>query len=212
MSQPAGNCPNCGAPVRFLWSMAVQTTCEFCKSILVRVDIDLKKVGEVAALPPDPSPIQITTEGTFNNKPFLVVGRIIYDWEQGSWNEWHIVFNDGASGWLSDAQLEYAVSFLTPPPTVLPRAEQVQRGAIFQWNNNSYQVTSITKAHYRGVQGELPFEYWDKTECVFADLRSASALFGTIDYTEDPPLLFLGQSVEYDDLKLKNVKQFEGWS
>ena len=50
MSAPAANCPSCGAPVKFLWSSAVQTTCEFCHSILVRTDVDLKKVGEVADL------------------------------------------------------------------------------------------------------------------------------------------------------------------
>ncbi len=100
MSAPAANCPNCGAPVKFLWSSAVQTTCEFCHSILVRTDVDLKKVGEVADLPPDASPIQIGTEGAYQNKSFVVVGRIIYEYEQGGWNEWHIVYNDGSSGWL----------------------------------------------------------------------------------------------------------------
>ena len=68
MSAPAANCPNCGAPVTFRWSSAVQTTCEFCHSILVRTDVDLKKVGEVADLPPDASPIQIGTEGAYQNK------------------------------------------------------------------------------------------------------------------------------------------------
>ena len=34
MSQPASNCPNCGATIRFRFSSAVQTVCEFCKSIL----------------------------------------------------------------------------------------------------------------------------------------------------------------------------------
>ena len=72
-------------------------------------------------------------------------------------------------------------------------------------------VTTITKAHYGGVEGELPFEYWDKTEMVFADLRSASRGFGTIDYSEDPPLFFLGEAVEFDELKLRNLREFEGW-
>ena len=36
MSERVANCPNCGAPIKFLWSSAVQTTCEFCHSILVR--------------------------------------------------------------------------------------------------------------------------------------------------------------------------------
>ena len=64
MSSPVANCPNCGAPVVFRWSSAVQTTCEFCHSILVRTDVDLQKVGEVGDLPPDASPIQIGSEGT----------------------------------------------------------------------------------------------------------------------------------------------------
>jgi hypothetical protein len=210
MSMPAANCPSCGAPVKFLWSSAVQTTCEFCQSILVRTDVDLKKVGVVADLPPDASPIQIGTEGAYQNKSFVVVGRIIYEYEQGGWNEWHIVFNDGSSGWLADAQLEYDLSWLAKPEQPLPA--NTSKGQAFQWKNGSYQVTSVTKAHYKGVQGELPFEYWDKSDLLFADLRTTTGDFGTIDYSENPPLLFLGRAVEFDDLHLKNLREFEGWT
>src|ERR1700687_6158351 len=98
MSAPTATCPSCGAPVVFRWSSAVQTTCEFCHSILVRTDVDLQRVGEVADLPPDSSPIQIGTEGTYQNKTFVVVGRIMYEYEQGGWNESNIVFSEGSSG------------------------------------------------------------------------------------------------------------------
>ncbi len=114
MTQPTATCPNCGAQVVFRWSSSVQTVCEYCKSILVRTDVDLKKVGEVADLPPDSSPIQIGTEGSYNHKAFTAIGRIIYEYEQGNWNEWHLMLNDGTSGWLSDAQDEYAISFAAP--------------------------------------------------------------------------------------------------
>ncbi|MBI1788866.1 MAG: DUF4178 domain-containing protein [Acidobacteria bacterium] len=212
MSSRTANCPNCGAQIRFLWSSAVQTTCEFCRSILVRHDLDLERVGEVADLPPDSSPIQIATEGVFRNKPFLVVGRIVYDYEAGSWNEWHVVFNDGSSGWVSDAQLEYAVSFLTPAPTPLPAQDKVTRDTKFNWSGTVYQVTSVTSARYRGVEGELPFEYWDKELVAFADLRTEGGRFGTIDYSDSQPLLFLGEAVEFEDLRFRNLRQFEGWS
>ena len=49
-----------------------------------------------------------------------VAGRIVYEYDDGGWNEWHLVFADGASGWLSDAQAEYAVSTLVTPPGPLP--------------------------------------------------------------------------------------------
>jgi len=211
MSHVKAFCPNCGAPVEFLWSSAVQTTCEFCKSILVRRDVSLERVGQVADLPPDVSPIQILTEGLYRGKSFQVVGRILYEYELGGWNEWHCVYNDGTSGWLSDAQAEYAVSFLVQPPAPLPPADRIARGGTFHWNGTLYQVTTITRARYVGVQGELPFEYWDKSAALFADLGTPDARFGAIDYTENPPLLFLGESVGFDSLKLKNLREFEGW-
>ncbi len=212
MSQPTANCPNCGAPIRFLWSSAVQTTCEYCHSILVRTDVDLKKVGEVADLPRDASPVQIGTEGMFNKKAFVIVGRIIYGYDQGNWNEWHFVTNDGASGWLSDAMLDYAVSFLAQSKEGIPSRDQLYAGKTVQLNGVSYEVTSVTNAQYLGVQGELPFEYWDKNVCSFIDLRTPDARFATLDFSEDPALLFTGQAVTYQDLNLKNVKLFEGWS
>lgn len=211
MSRRIANCPNCGAPVKFVWSGAIQTTCEFCSSILVRHDEDLAKVGEVADLPEDASPIQLLTEGVYRGKSFQVIGRIIYQYELGSWNEWHLIFNDSTSGWLSDAQLEYAISFLVQPNNPLPSDEDALRGRTLTFGQTEYQITSRTTAVYKGVQGELPFEFWDKSRMLFVDLRSADGKFGTIDYSEDEPLLFLGEPVEFAALNLKNVRQFEGW-
>jgi hypothetical protein len=209
MTQPAANCPNCGAKITFRWSGSVQTVCDFCKSILIRRDLDLQKVGKVADLPPNSSPVQIGTEGMFGKRSFAVTGRIIYEYDQGNWNEWHFVTNDGTSGWLSDAQLSYAVTFPAPVES-LPRECEV--GQQYTWNGEAYVVSTITKAHYCGVDGELPFQYWDKSDVVFVDLMSRSEKFATIDYSEDPPLLFLGESVAFEDLNLKNLRSFEGWS
>ena len=92
----------------------------------MRTDVDLRKVGSVADLPRDGSPIQIGTEGTYRHRSFTAIGRIIYEYDQGTWNEWHLVMSDGTSGWLSDAQAEYAVTFAAPGRQ-LPAAGAVQR-------------------------------------------------------------------------------------
>src|SRR5262249_488995 len=163
MSAPQSNCPSCGAPVQFRWSSAVQTVCPFCRSILVRDDLKLENVGVVADLPPDPSPICLMTEGVYRGKSFQVIGRILYEWDDGAWNEWHIGFSDGTSGWLSDAQLQYAISFRADPRTPLPPAEQVFPGKRLPFGQIEYQVSTITTALYKGVEGELPFAYYDKS-------------------------------------------------
>jgi len=210
MTQPAANCPNCGAKIVFRWSSSVQTVCEYCKSILVRADVDLKKVGQVADLPPDGSPIQLNTEGIYRSKSFVVVGRIVYEYDQGAWNEWHVMMNDGTSAWLSDAQQEYAFSFSTKAPN-LPAAAKVDVGQQFDWQGHRYTVSVITPAHFRGVEGELPFQYWDKDEVTFIDLRSETGKFATLDYSDPEPALYLGEFVEFEQLKLKNLRSFEGW-
>lgn len=197
--------------MRFRFAQAVQTVCEYCRSILVRHDVALDKVGVSAAVPDNSSPILLGTEGVFRDKSFVVSGRIVYEYELGGWNEWYIVFSDGTGGWLSDAQLEYAVTFLAKPESPLPKRGESQRGTRYFWNGASFEVTSLTLARYRGVEGDLPFEYWDKTAVWFLDLRTQDARFATIDYSEEPPLLFLGEAVEFESLKLRNLREYEGW-
>jgi hypothetical protein len=211
MSGRTAQCPSCGAPIQFAWSSAVQAACQYCKAVLVRHDVNLEKVGEVADLPPDSSAIQIYSEGIFDNKRFTVIGRIRYEWEQGNWNEWHLLFADQSSGWLSDAQAEYAISFLVPQAPQFPPADELPLGRVFQLQNVNFMVTHLTRVRYVGFEGELPFQTGDRSEFLTADLRTQDARFGTIDYSETPPLLFLGHFVDFDTLKMTNLREFEGW-
>lgn len=211
MTRPRANCPNCGAPVEFQWSSSVQTVCTYCRSILVRTDVDLTKVGTVADLPPDSSPIQLCTEGSYRNRAFVVGGRIVYEYDQGTWSEWHIVLNDGRSGWLSDAQAQYAVSFASTQ-TNLPASTTISVGSRFTWDGMLYTATTITRARYRGVEGELPFQYWGKESSLFVDLRTSSTGFATLDYSDPEPKLYIGEAVDFDDLRLRNLRSFEEWS
>ncbi len=211
MNGRIANCPGCGAPVKFAWSSAVQSACPFCRAIIVRHDVDLEKVGEVADLPQDASPIQIMASGQFDNRAFTVIGRIRYEWAQGSWNEWHLLFSDQSSGWLSDAQLEYAVSSRVESKEKFPAPDDLPRGRVFQLGGAQYMVTHLTRARYVGFEGELPFRTSEREEILFADLRTNDGRFGTIDYSEEPPLLYLGRSVNFAELKLQGLREFEGW-
>jgi len=141
----------------------------------------------------------------------MVAGRIVYEYDQGTWNEWHVVLNNGASAWLSDAQDQYAVTAVSNQ-TNLPEKSSVRVGSRFTWNGVTYTATTITEAHYRGVEGELPFQYWGKQQSLFIDLRTADAAFATLDYSDSQPVLYLGESVDFDELHLKNLREFEGWS
>jgi Domain of unknown function (DUF4178) len=210
MTSRSGRCPNCGAPIDFKWSSSVQAVCEHCRSVVVRTDVDLKAVGTVADLPVDASPIRLLTEGRYGDKRFVVAGRIIYQYEQGNWNEWRIVLDGGGDGWLADAQNELTVSFRVDIRN-LPASTEAPLGRSFAWNNTQFTVVSRTRAHYAGVEGELPFEYWDKTDVDFIDLRSTHLDFATLDYSDPAPVLYIGRAVDVDELNLRNLRMFEGW-
>ncbi len=214
MTAPASRtaaCPNCGAPVRFLWAQAVQTTCAFCKSVLVRHDLDLALVGKQAMFPDTGSPIQIGTEGKWRGESFLVVGRIAYAWARGRWNEWHCRTTRGGTIWLSDAQLEFAITVETVPDHDLPDPNTARVGESFFWGNHAYDVATMTHASYLGTEGELPFTSYTRDTSLFIDLLNDSGLLATVDFSGDTPVLYLGEYCDFESLELKHVREFEGW-
>lgn len=205
MTRPAAQCPSCGAPVEFRWADAVQTVCPYCSSVLVRHDVALERVGQISAPPSADSRIQLGTRGELRGRPFTVVGRIAYAWERGAWNEWHVI-SEGRSAWLAEADGELSMTVLAEG-AALPPAEAVRVGDEVRWNGAPLWVTEVVRAHYAGTEGELPFAYWNKDEILFADLRSEDGRVGTIDYSETPPLLFGGERVEWDALKLTELRE-----
>jgi Domain of unknown function (DUF4178) len=206
-------CPGCGATIVFRWSSAVQTVCPYCQSVLVRRDLDLEKVGTVSDLPPTTSPIQLGTEGKWGKDSFLVVGRIIYAYDRGGWNEWHLRTTSGTSAWLSDAQGDLAVSTPAADHVEIPEAEKLKVGQSYSIDGAIFRVASLTRARYAGIEGELPFESWDRSEALFADLDAEgdAPRFATIDYSDDTPVAYVGTYVELEELHARNLRQFEGW-
>ncbi len=173
----------------------------------MRHGTDLEKVGKVSEPPPTTSPVQLGTRGRYEGRGFTVVGRIVYGYERGGWSEWHLVFDDGRSGWLSDAMLEYSVSFLAEDAGPLPYEDQVARGLKLELLGDTYEVTDTTPARYLSTEGELPWEYHDRSDLTFADLKSSDGKIVTLDYSEDPPLVFAGEYVGFDDLSFEHLRE-----
>ena len=88
------------------------------------------------------------------------------------------IYNDGSSGWLSDAQLEYDLSWLTPAS----RASACVRtrwsgGREFTWMSQTFRSRRSRARIIRAYRASCPFQYWDKKELLFADLRTAVRRF-----------------------------------
>ena len=201
MSQPAANCPNCGALVQFRWSGAVQTTCEFCRSILVRRDVDLKKVGEVADLPRDASPIQIGTEGDLSEQSLQCRGPHSLRIRTGRLERVAHRLQRRRQRLARGRQLEYDLLMVHPASGAVAGSRSNPSGAL-SMERQTYDVTSRTHAPTTGVARRAAVRILGQARsCSSRISGTTSGDFATIDYSEAPPLLFLGRAVEFDDLQ-----------
>lgn len=200
------SCPSCGAPVVFKSASSVFAVCEYCQSTLVRHDQTLEDIGKMAALVEDRSPLQLGAEGLYKGVHFALIGRIQIKYSQGVWNEWHLMFDDMRTGWLSEAAGEYVLTFTQFVPDALPRFEDLKIGERFVLASQTWTVSNIENAECIAGQGELPFKVGAGYPVSAVDLRNG-ANFATLDYSETPPLFFVGEAVDFKSLKMANLRE-----
>jgi hypothetical protein len=200
------SCPSCGAPVVFRSGASLYAVCEFCRSTLLRHGDDLENLGRMADLLEDASLIQIGTEGKFRGVHFGVIGRIQLKHESGLWNEWHILFDDGRAAWLSEAGGEYVVSAQVAVNEAIPPFEALAPEMAVTLAGRSFTVTNLETAHCISGQGELPFKVEAGYNVNAADMRGNDR-FLTLDYSETPPLVFVGHAATFNDLNFANLRE-----
>jgi hypothetical protein len=174
--------------------------------------MDVENIGKMAALMEDGSPLQLGSRGEYQGVSFSIVGRIQLRFDRGIWNEWYLTFNDGRDGWLGEAQGTYAVSFHKKTDQDLPEFEQLKPGNKMELQGQVFHVQNVEHARCIAGQGELPFRVNAGYDAPVADLLGADGAFATLDYSEDRPLVFVGEYVEFDDLRFSNLRTLEGWS
>lgn len=206
------SCPACAAEIQFKSSISVFGVCSFCNSMVVRHDMNLENLGKMAELPPDSSPLQIGTRGSFEGKQFELVGRLKLSWNDGVWNEWYALFNDGNEGWVADAQGFYMVSFRLDDTKSVPEEKNIFAGRTFPLvNGQNFQVDDIKQATCIGSEGELPIKGPKGRKSTSIDLSGPDNQFACIEYSNDGIRLYLGKYVDFEKLALTSLRQIDGW-
>jgi hypothetical protein len=194
-------CPSCGAKVSLRASQSTAAVCGFCKSTLVRDADALKRIGVQGELLEDYARVQVGTGGRFEGRAFSVVGRIQLRYAEGAWNEWHVLFEDGTNGWLSEAGGQYAVTFDTGAAKGAPTFEALVPGMTVGIGGEAHTLTDRRTARCTAAEGELPFPADSRWEAKVADLRAGDRLL-TLDYSEgEPPKLYRGTAVSLESLQ-----------
>ncbi len=215
-------CPGCGAPVNFFSAQSTHAVCGYCQSTVVRNGETLSRIGKMAELFDDHSPLQLQTSGVWargvggaEKKAFTLVGRLQYKYAEGTWTEWHAVLVDGTSAFLSEDNGAYV--FTTPLESMpgLPEAAVLTVGKRIRLSGKPFSVASNQTVQLISAQGELPRLPELGREFAMVELRSegtgaigrAEAEVFSIDYSTQPPSLSIGTSVLLEDLQLTGLRE-----
>ncbi|QBE63726.1 DUF4178 domain-containing protein [Pseudoduganella lutea] len=194
------SCPSCGAEVRFRSHAAVMAVCEYCRTGVLKDPGSVGDLGKIAEVLEDYSPIQLGTSGTWSSRPFTVVGRLQLRYDDGFWNEWYLLFDDGATGWLGEASGQFTMTAAREAGGPLPAFTDLRPGEHVTLATQRWTVADVRTARCTGGQGELPFRVGEGWQAKVADLRAGSA-FMTLDYSDgEQPVVYAGGAVKLDNL------------
>ncbi|RZI84997.1 MAG: DUF4178 domain-containing protein [Rubrivivax sp.] len=182
--------------------------CSYCRSTLVRDGESLRRIGQSAELFNDHSPLQLGVTGRYQGEGFALVGRLQMASEGGTWNEWHALFDNGRSGWLSEDNGGHVIGFDTatsgqPIPFDWTQSKPGQSAVI---DGRAWTVASVVNAGIQAAQGELAFLPDFKRRLTVVELRNPQGEVLSLDTRDDPPKRSLGRAVELSQLALVGLR------
>jgi hypothetical protein len=208
---PKVACPSCGGELKFQSSISVFTVCPYCRSMIVRHDLDLENLGTMAQLQEDASPLQLGTQGNYKGDRFTLIGRIRQAWSDGFWDEWFAIFESGKHGWLAEAQGFYMVSFEVEDPGNLPELKSLRPDAEVRIKTMIYEVDDIKEVSCEASEGELPFQSPSGRKSTSVDLSGPKKAFLNLFYDADGTHLSMGEYIDFQNLEFSSLKVIDGW-
>ena len=199
-------CPGCGAPVEFRSAQSTHAVCSFCRSTVVRDGDTLSRLGKMAELFDDHSPLQLMTSGRWQAKDFTLVGRLQYKGPSGTWAEWSVLFDDGGVALLAEDNGAYVFALPAAAERELPAAVRLRVGSTTAIGGKTFSIASNEDVALISAQGELPKLPPLDQPFAMVELRSDDGEVLSVDYGMAPPALSRGRSVRLDELKLTGLR------
>jgi predicted RNA-binding Zn-ribbon protein involved in translation (DUF1610 family) len=204
MSTRSAACPGCGAEIVFRNAATLFVVCPSCGCASFRRDLKLEKIGKVAEVAPIDSPIALHATGRIDERRFTVVGQLQLDHGAGPWNEWCLLFDDGATGWLAEAQGQLLFTVAVDVAVAATWSQVAAGRAVDLGSHGSWIVAERGSGRLTAARGELASAALPGSVVHYADLSGPGDGFGTLDFGEGErcEAVYLGRRVGQDDLDL----------
>ena len=196
------HCPACGVSLDADERFAHLVTCPWCHSSFILDEHAARVTGEMAVLPPTPSPFVLGATGRIMDRAFTIVGRVRYGWGQGYWDEWFLGFEDGSMAWISEDEGNFTLeSWSEATEAPIEYADATPGGSV-TIGSATFHIDEKNVARCEGGEGQLPFEVAIGEEVPYLDLSSDDA-FATVEYDPDGVVrTFIGRRLDLSEVKI----------
>jgi len=193
------SCPSCGAPLPIEHRFVRMIACRYCDTVSEITDEGLDPTGKTAKLAPLPTIFAVGQRGKLQGRPFHVLGRVRYGYDEGVWDEWYFAFDDGSVGWLEDEEGEYILAKGERLRTEIPAFDAVRVGSRIDVNGHAFFVTERCRARVQGAEGQLLFKAIPGRPVNFVE-GNIGGRIAYLEFTEDEIEFGIGEPVERGDV------------
>jgi hypothetical protein len=193
-------CPSCGAPLPIAHRFVRMVACKYCETVSEVTDEGLDPTGKTAKLAPLPTRFSVGLKGRLRGRPFEVLGRVRYSYDEGVWDEWYFAFEDGAAGWLEEDEGQWTLAVQEKLRTPVPAFEEVRVGSTFEVNGHAFFVTERCRARVAGAEGQLFFKAVPGRPINFVD-GNVNGRSAYLEYGEDSIEFGLGDPIPRGDVE-----------
>jgi hypothetical protein len=209
------SCPSCGTVLTIDHESTVSLVCKRCHAVLEKRGNNLRQVGTAAVAVPTRTSLESGMDGAYQGTRFVITGHVQLSNEEGAtWDEFYLGFADGECGWLAQAQGRLILSFRSPLPdgVVLPDFDELTLNQPLDLMKGLHAVHVVEKSYARveAASGQMPYVLQAGETYPYADFAALSGAFASVDYSTDPPTLFVGREVTFDDLGMQAPKRERG--
>lgn len=204
-------CPACGGELQFKSRFSAMGICPYCQSILKRDGELWRQSGKMAALPPDMSPFQVGTQGQYLQHAFEMIGQLKVAWQDGFWNEWYLLEENGNQAWLAEAMGFLSFSYEVTLTSTLKAPNDYRVGESISLAGETYTISDIKDFECIGCVGELPMEFTTGMKGVSIDLLSNNDDCAYLEYSQNTYRFFKGKNVDFDQLHFSQLRELDGW-
>lgn len=187
------HCPSCGAPLRIKNRFVKAVTCEFCQQVSLYDGVRLDPTGRTASLAVLQSPLYLDATGRLVDVAFRVIGRLVYEYDGGMWQEWFLELEGDRRAWLQEDEGRFTY-FKQGVREGVPPVDQIQPGAEIQVGDRRVTVGEVDEATIVSAEGQLGHGLLPGETIRYVDGTSGEDEI-SIEYGESEVEVFVGRPV-----------------